>query len=58
MSERGGERVMYLYKIDSTDVKNMPMDSSDEIDLNVFTPSLHGFFLKGEKTGIKTVCIR
>lgn len=49
---------MYLYKIDSTDVKNMPMDSSDEIDLKVFTPSLHGFFLKGEKIGIKTVCIR
>lgn len=41
---------MYLYKIDSTDVKNMPMDSSDEINLKVFTPSPHGFFLKGEKT--------
>lgn len=49
---------MYLYKIESTDVKNMPLDSSDEIDLRVFTPSLRGFFLKGEKTGIKKACTR
>ena len=40
---------MYLYKIESTDVKNMSLDSTDEIDLQVFTPSLRGFFLKGEK---------
>lgn len=49
---------MYLYKIDSTDVKNMPKDSFDEIDLKIFTPSLRGFFLKGEKIGIKIACIR
>lgn len=49
---------MYLYKIDSTDVKNMPMDSCNEIDLKVFTPSLRGLFLKSEKIGIKTACIR
>lgn len=49
---------MYLYKLDSTDAKKMPMDSCDGIDLKVFTPSLRGFFLKGEKTGIKTACIR
>ena len=49
---------MYLYKIDSKDVKNMPMDSFDEIDLRVFTPSLRGFFLNGEKIRIKTAFIR
>lgn len=32
---------MYLYKIDSTDVKNMPMDSLDEIDLKI----LHHHFV-------------
>lgn len=35
---------MYLYKIDSTDVKNMHVDSFDEIDLKIFTPSLRVFF--------------
>lgn len=49
---------MYLYKIDSKDVKNMPMDSCNEIDLKVFTPSLRSLFLKSEKIGIKTACIR
>ena len=49
---------MYLYKIDSSDVKNMPNDSIDEIDLKVFTPSLHGIFLKGEKPSIKLFLIR
>lgn len=49
---------MYLYKIDSKDVKNMPMASCNEIDLKVFTPSLRGLFLKSEKIGIKTACIR
>ena len=49
---------MHLYNIDYTDVKNMPMNSCDEIDLKVFTPSLHCLFLKGEKVGIKTALVR
>ena len=49
---------MHLYKIDSTNVKNMPIDSKDVFDLKVFTPSLHGFFLKGERAGIKMLFIR
>lgn len=36
----------------------MLMDSFDEIHLKVFTPSLRDLFLKGEKIGIKTACIR
>lgn len=49
---------MYLYKINSTDVKNRPIESHGEIDLKVFTPSLRGLFLKGEKAGIKAACAR
>lgn len=49
---------MYLYKLDAQDAKKMPVESCDEIDLKVFKPSLRGFFLYGEKTGIKTACIR
>lgn len=49
---------MYLYKIDSKDVKNMPMDSCNEINLKVFTPSLRGLFIKSEKVRIKTALIR
>lgn len=34
------------------------MDSCDDINVKEFTPSLRGLFLKGEKFGIKTICIR
>ena len=49
---------MYLYKFESCDVNGVLFDSRAEIDLKVFTPSLKGFFLKGEKFNIKTFCVR
>lgn len=48
----------YLYKVDSADIKNMPIDDCGDIDLKVFTPSFRGIFLKGERTGFKVACMR
>lgn len=49
---------MYLYKMDSVDVKKRPIYRSEEIDLKVFTPSIRTFFLDGEKFEIKKLGVR
>lgn len=50
--------MMYLYKIDSANVQNMPLNGGDDIDLKVFTPSIRNFFLTGEKFEIKKLSVR
>lgn len=58
MPKQGGEKIVYLYKIDSADVRNTVTDSCNEIELKVFKPSFKGFFLKGERIGMKIFCVR
>lgn len=36
----------------------MPVADCDEINLKVFTPSIRGFFIKGEKVNMKILCVR
>lgn len=42
--------MMYLYKFNSTNIKDKFFDNRDEIDLKVFTPSLRAFSIKGKKS--------
>lgn len=49
---------MYLYKFDTADVKKISTDSNNEIEVKEFSPSLRKLFLKGEKVGIKAICVR
>lgn len=49
----------YLYKVDSADIKYLPLKDCNELDLKIFTPSIReGIFLKGERAGFKTACVR
>lgn len=50
---------MYLYKIDSADVKNRIREETVDLVVREFAPSLRGgLFLKEEEAGVKAAAVR